>query len=284
MNDELNSHNEPNSHPEQLKSSENTTSQKASPALKKANPSLCWGCRFATGLPFDETGASGAIPKTLDPRYALNIKPGQSTIKSTQTIQTPSQPKYTHCPWAAKLHYVEGWEIIVGPSLNENNPDEESVQVVSCPYYKPDLAAQIEALSISELAKYIDLPENFVKRCPRTIRKVLFTYYQRKGYYEDVLSTSPSNAILMRAMANIDFEPGDQCSSASSLLREYLPPYPLPINEKVRDVTLKEMIALAKVDTEDDPSSKDLPSIPILKSIQRLIEKMKHQKHSKEGN
>lgn len=131
---------------------------------------LCWTCKYCTGATLPTTNHNSQTTKTTT---------NHQSAASGVTI-TPNGATLFQCPWATRGEPVEGWT--AQPTKLKIKPTEviDSYEVKSCPFYAPDLEAQIDAMAPEEIAKILCIPLSFVKKAHSKIcKQVLYTYIQR---------------------------------------------------------------------------------------------------------
>lgn len=131
---------------------------------------LCWTCKYCTGATLHTTNHNSQTTKTTTTHQSA---------ASGVTI-TPNGATLFQCPWATHGKPVEGWT--AQPTKLKIKPTEviNSYEVKSCPFYAPDLEAQIDAMAPEEMAKILCIPLSFVKKAHSKIcKQVLYTYIQR---------------------------------------------------------------------------------------------------------
>ena len=237
------------------------TNLAAKGARKKANPTLCWSCRYATGKPLDA------------PCECEHSASAESQCQISVPQNRASKPKF--CPWIEHFEYVKGWDVVEGPSLDQFDKNQKSVHVVSCPLYKSDLAQQIKELSAEDLAIYLGFSPTYVNRYLFTMRRLLFACIQSyKRYAEELEGTTAKNS-LERSTKRADelHLTHKNLQNLAEFLEEKLPPKSAPIDEKIRDQALKELILYTQIDTEMMPDLTDVPSVPVLLMTLKRIKK-----------
>lgn len=106
---------------------------------------LCWTCKYCTG-------ATLPHPKSTSPNGLYR------------------------CPWVTEQQPVPGWTAT--PQKLKIKPDEtiDSYCIHECPYYLPDLEAQINALPIQEIARRLEISTTFVADHKKICKQILYTY------------------------------------------------------------------------------------------------------------
>lgn len=127
----------------------------------KQKETLCWTCKFCTGCTRPNPRAASASP--------------DATTGATTVVHT-AEPKFFTCPWAHDGKPVPGWTATKTDLKVSPDNITTSYMVEKCPYYIPDLEAQILSLNMRELAKHLELSESFVRKHIKLSRQILYTY------------------------------------------------------------------------------------------------------------
>ena len=152
-----------------MQTQNNTTTNTTTTSKQKET--LCWTCKFCTGCTRPNPRAAGASPDTTM---------GVTTVDHTAAVATATtpvaEPKFFTCPWAHDGKPVPGWTATKTDLKISPDNITTSYMVEKCPYYIPDLEAQILSLDMSELAKRLELSEAFVRKHIKLSRQILYTY------------------------------------------------------------------------------------------------------------
>ena len=130
---------------------------------KKSIPTLCWGCRYATGLPL------------------------------------PPDKCGTHhkCPWVDHYEPVDGWTA-QRTAYGTGHDYVESYYITECPLYAPDLEQQLVGLSDAEIAYYLTIPETTARIYRNAAIALLYHCIQNEGYYQAKLAKKEGDFELSR--------------------------------------------------------------------------------------
>ena len=229
---------------------------------KKSCPTLCWNCRYATGIPLN------AEHRTFEPKVCVQ------SYAPDRTEPPVTTPRPTHrCPWITNNKPVKGWKAVETTLPNYNSNVVKSFQIKSCPLYEPDLVTQIEGLSNEEVALYVDLPQSFVNKLPDITREVLYKMIERWNEYTLIILDKVNQGRLSQATEiinnNLPYH------YAAPLLLTDLLASPTPLSSKIRNLAIKELVLWYEIDHKD---GEDLTALSQLKDLKELIRKIKKLK------
>lgn len=222
---------------------------------KKGRPSICWKCRYATGIPINTTS------QTFDPKVCIQSRADHSKPQAT--------PRPHRCPWIEKGEPVKGWRATPTELFTSNATPFRSYEVTACPLYDPDLAAQIDELSNEDVATYLSIPKSFVRQLPDETRIVLYKMIERWNEYTLIILDKVNQGRLRQASEIAD---SNYYHYAASLLLTDLPASPVSLPTKLRSLAIKELMLWAEIDYKE---GNDLTALTFLNGLKELVRKIK---------
>lgn len=154
-----------------MQTQNNTTTDTTITTTSKQKETLCWTCKFCTGCTRPNPRAAGASPD-----IAMGGVTTDNHTAAAATTAATTESKFFTCPWAHDGKPVPGWTATKTDLKVSPDNITTSYMVEKCPYYIPDLEAQILSLSMNELAKHLELSEAFVRKHIKLSRQILYTY------------------------------------------------------------------------------------------------------------
>ena len=244
-----------------------TTSQRE---RHKAEETLCWNCRYATGIPI------GAPLRAFS--GAVEIQ----SFKPEEYVSAEKQPTHPHdlhkncplrCPWVTEGEPVNGWEAKKTQLIDSARMLYDSYVIYKCPLYEADLTAQINLLDREDVAVYVDLPTFLVFPHLSIFREILFTMISRWNEYTLALINKEEGGRLSQAaeIADRQFER----HYAHQLLQTKLPASPSRLPPKIRDMAIKELISWYEIDIKDGDKKNLRLRLEELKKMRERIAKIK---------
>ena len=243
----------------------------------KAEETLCWNCRYATGIPIGAPlrAFSGAVE-------IQSFKPEDYVPAEKQP--SPKQHKNCplRCPWATEGRPVNGWKAKKTQLVDSAKTLYDSYVIYECPLYEADLTAQINLLTKEDVAVYVDLPTFLVFPHLSIFREILFTMISRWNEYTLILMGKEEGGRLSQAaeIADRQFER----HYAHQLLQTKLPASPSRLSPKVRDMAIKELISWYEIDIRDKDKKNLRLRLEELKKMRERITKIKRAARRLKGS